>query len=249
MTIGAIDKSQREAARVVGFSYLFALPPAIFAEFYVRAQLIAFDNAAQTAQNIVAHERLFRLGAASNLTVFALDAVLIVALYLVLAPVKRSVALLAMGWGLIETSTLIIVTLSDFDVLRILSGADYLHAFEANRLRALARLSLSAHADAYNAGLVLAGLRSTAFCYVWLKSRFIPRALAVWGMVASFLMGACAFSFMIFPELTKVIPVQIYGAPIFLFELTMGFWLLLKGLPASGAAPDCVSGSAQGDVV
>ena len=45
------------------------------------------------------------------------------------------------GWGLIETATLIGVTLSDFDVLRILSGADYLHAFEANRLQALARLS------------------------------------------------------------------------------------------------------------
>ena len=120
---------------------------------------------------------------------------------------------------------------------------------EANRLQALARLSVSAHADAYNVGLVLAGLRSTAFCYLWFKSRFIPRALAAWGMVASFLMGACAFSFIIFPEIAKVIPVEIYGAPIFLFELTMGFWLLLKGLPPSGAAPDRVSGSAQAGVV
>lgn len=49
-------------------------------------------------------------------------------------------------------------------------------------------------------------------------------------MVASFLMGASAFSFIIFPELAQVIPIAIYGAPIFLFELTMGFWLLLKGL-------------------
>jgi Domain of unknown function (DUF4386) len=245
MTIGTIDESQRKAATLVGLSYLFALPPAIFAEFYVRTQLIAFDNAAQTARNIMAHERLFRLGTASNLTVFAVDVVLIIALYVVLMPVNRRLALLATGWGLIETATLVVVTLSDFDVLRILSGADYLHAFEANRLQALARLSVSAHADAYNVGLVLAGLRSTAFCYLWFKSRFIPRALAAWGMIASFLMGACAFSFIIFPELAKVIPVEIYGAPIFFFELTMGFWLLLKGLPPSGAAPDRVSGSAQ----
>jgi hypothetical protein len=128
--------------------------------------------------------------------------------------------------------------------LRILSGADYLHAFEANQLQALARLSVSAHDAAYNVGLVLAGLRSTAFCYLWFKSRFIPRALAAWGMFASFLMGACAFSFIIFPELAKVVAVEIYGAPIFFFELTMGFWLLLRGLPPSGAAPDRVSGSA-----
>ena len=101
MTIGAIDDSQRKAATVVGFSYLFALPPAIFAEFYVRTRLVVFDNAAQTAQNIMAHERLFRLGTASNLTVFALDVVLIIALYVVLMPVNRSLALLATGWGLI----------------------------------------------------------------------------------------------------------------------------------------------------
>ncbi|MEA2163273.1 MAG: hypothetical protein QOK37_1400 [Thermoanaerobaculia bacterium] len=230
MTIGTIDESQRRAARVVGFAYLFALPPAIFAEFYVRGQLIVSGDAAQTARNIMAHERLFRLGTASNLTVFALDVVLIMALYVVLMPVNRSLALLATGWGLIETATLVFVTLSDFDVLRILSGADYLHAFEANRLQALARLSLSAHFDAYNVGLVLAGLRSTAFCYLWFKSRLIPKELAVWGMAASFLMGASAFLFIIFPELAKVVPVEIYGAPIFFFELTMGFWLLLKGL-------------------
>jgi hypothetical protein len=237
MTIGTIGESQRTAARVVGFAYLFALPPAIFAEFYVRARLVAFNDAAQTARNIMAHERLFRLGTASNLTVFALDVVLIMALYAVLMPVNRSLALLATGWGLIETATLVFVTLSDFDVLRILSGASYLHAFEADRLQVLARLSISAHADAYNVGLVLAGLRSTVFCYLWLKSRFIPRILAVWGMVASVLMGASAFSFIIFPELAKVIPVEVYGAPIFFFELTMGFWLLLTGLPPSQVAP------------
>lgn len=245
MTIGTLDESQRKAATVVGFAYLFALPPAIFAEFYVRTQLIAFDNAAQTALNIMAHERLFRLGTASNLTVFAVDVVLIIALYTVLKPVNRSLALLATGWGLIETAILVVVTLSDFDVLRILSGADYLHAFEANQLQAMARLSLSAHTDAYNIGLVLAGLRSTVFCYLWFKSRFIPRALAAWGMFASVLMGASAFSFIIFPELAKVVAVEIYGAPIFFFELTMGFWLLLRGLPSSGAAPDRVSVSAQ----
>ena len=233
--MGTIDESQRRAARVVGFAYLFALPPAIFAEFYVRTKLIVFDNAAQTAQNIVAHERLFRLGTASNLTVFAVDVVLIMALYAVLMPVNRNLALLATGWGLVETATLVVVTLSDFYLLRILSGADYLHAFEANRLQALARLSVSAHADAYNVGLVFAALRSTTFCYLWFKSRLIPRTLAAWGMVASVLMGACAFSFIIFPELAKVMPVEVYGPPIFFFELTMGFWLLLKGLRPSSA--------------
>src|SRR5438552_19083078 len=250
MTIGTIDESQRKAARVVGFSYLFALPPAIFAEFYVRTQLIAFDDAARTAQNIMAHERLFRLGTASNLTVFAINVVLITALYVVLKPVNRYLALLAAFWGLIETAILVVTLLNDFEALRLLSGgADYLRVFEPDRLQTLARASINAHGAGYGVGLVFAGLRSTLFCYLWFKSSYIPRALAAWGMFASFLMGACAFSFIIFPELAKVVGVEIYGAPIFFFELTMGFWLLLRGLPPSGAAPDRVSELAQAGAV
>jgi len=225
-----IDDAQRKAAKVVGLAYLIALPPAIFAEFYVRSHLIASGDAAQTARNIMAHARLFRLGTAGNLTVFATDVVLIISLYVVLMPVNRSMALLATGWGLIETAILMMVTLNDLDVLRILSGADYLHVLGTNGLQALAMLSVRAHSATYNVGLVLAGLRSTAFCYLWFRSRFIPRSLAAWGIAASLLMGASAFAFIIWPELTQILSVGIYGAPIFLFELTMGFWLLLKGL-------------------
>jgi hypothetical protein len=227
------DDTQRTAARVVGDAYLFALDPAVFAEFYVRGQLVVAGNAGQTAVNIVAHERLFRVGIASNLAVFAIDIALIAALDMVLTPINRSLALLAFGWGVVETAILVVATLSDFNVLRILSGAEYLNVFERDRLQTLARLSVGTHADVYNVGLVFAGLRSTTFCFLWFKSGFIPRALAGFGLVASFLMGVCAYSFIIFSELASIVPVAIYGGPIFLFELTIGVWLLVRGLPRS----------------
>jgi hypothetical protein len=233
MTIGMPDDTQRTAARVVGAAYLIALAPAVFAEFYVRGQLVVAGNAAQTAVNIVAHERLFRVGIASNLAVFAIDIALITALYIVLNPINKTLALLALGWGLVETAILVVATLSDFNVLRLLSGAAYLNVFEVDRLQTLARLSVGTHADVYNVGLVFAGLRSTTFCYLWVKSGLIPRALAVFGVVASLLMGVCAYSFIMFSELTSIVPVGIYGGPIFLFELTMGVWLLVRKLPPS----------------
>ena len=82
------DAIQRRWARVVGFSYVFALAPAVFAEFYVSGRLVS-DNAIATAQNIIAHERLFRLGIACNLLVFATDVLLVTALYVVLERVNR----------------------------------------------------------------------------------------------------------------------------------------------------------------
>jgi hypothetical protein len=236
MSAGVMDDSQRRAARVVGWSYLLALPPAVFTEFYVRTRLIVPGDAAETAHRIVAHAGLFRLGIASNLTVFAIDIVLITALYSVLAPFHRRLALLGAGWGLLETATLVVTTLTDIDVLRILSGADYMQAFRADQVAALARLSLGAHDGAYRVALVLAGLRSTLFCWLWLRSRYIPAALALWGIVASVLMGASAFAFILFPGLIRVISPLIYGAPIFLFELTMGFWLVIRGARAPAEA-------------
>jgi Domain of unknown function (DUF4386) len=236
--IRTIDETQRKAARVVGFVYLFALVPAIFAEVFARGQLIVSDDAAETALNIVANERLFRLGIASNLTVFAADVILITALYVVLKPVNRSVALLAAGWGLIETAILVVVTLSDFDVLRILNGAGYLQAFTPAQLQALARLSIGAHGIAYNVGLVFSGLRGTVFCYLWFKSGFIPRPLAIWGVFSSLLLATSTFAFIIYPELEKFVTADYYGGPIFVFELMMGFWLLIKGLrPIATADP------------
>jgi hypothetical protein len=236
MTISTIDESQRKVARVVGLVYLLALPPALFAEFYVSDQLIDYSNAADTARNIMAHERLFRLGIASNLSVFALDIALITALYVVLKSVNRNLALLAAFWGLIETAVLVVTTLNDFQVVRVLSGADYLRVFEADQLQALARLSISAHNAGYNVGLVFAGLRSTVFCYLWFKSDYIPKALAAWGVFSSLLLAMCTYALIIFPELAKVVTVFYYGGPIFIFELTMGFWLLLKGLRPSDSS-------------
>ena len=150
----AIDESQRRAARVVGFTYLFAILPALLAEGYVSGRLMVCDNAAETARNIMAHERLFRAGIASNLIVFATDAVLLAALSVVLKPVNRSLALPATFWGLVETAVLVVCTLNSLDALRALRGAEYLRVFEGNRLQALARFSIDAHGAGYDVGLI-----------------------------------------------------------------------------------------------
>jgi hypothetical protein len=223
------DAIQSRWARVVGFSYLFALLPAIFAEFYVSGKLVSGDAIA-TAQNIIAHERLFRLGIASNLLVSAADVLLIAALYIVLERVNRRLALLATFFRLIETTILIVATLNDFYVLRLLSGASYLTTVSPDTLATLARVSVGAHGSAYGVGLLLFGLGSPVFCYLWLKSGYIPKGLAVWGLVASAWIGVCAFAFIVFPELEKVITIGYFGGPIFLFELAIGSLLLFKGI-------------------
>ena len=223
------DAIQRRWARLVGFSYVFALAPAVFAEFYVLGRLVS-DNAVATAQNIIAHERLFRLGIAGNLLVFVTDVLLVTSLYVVLERVNRRLALLATFFRLMETTILVVAVLNDFYVLRLLSGASYLTGLDTAAIASVARVSVGAHNSAYGVALLLFGFGSTIFCYLWLKSGYVPRPLAAFGLTASAWIGISSFSFFVFPELARVIGVEYYGGPIFLFELTLGLLILLKGI-------------------
>jgi hypothetical protein len=225
-----VDDSQRKAARVVGLSYLLAIPPALFSGIYVASQLAGNVSASQAAQWLMAHQRLFRLGIASDLLAFTIDIALVTALYIVLRPVNRSLALFAAFCRVIETALFFAVTLRYFDMLGLVSGADYLRGFQAEQLQGLARLAISAHNSGYNVGLVLAGLGSTVFCYLWLESGYIPRALAAFGIFASALLAVCTFTYVIFPEYAKIVTVGFYGGPIFLFELAIGILLTFRGV-------------------
>jgi len=178
MSTITIDRAQHTAAKVAGVWYLLAMAAGIFAELYLRGRLIVPGNVAQTAHNILASERLFRIGTATNLIVFAGDAALLVALYVILSPVNRNLALLAASWRLIDCSILAVNLLNDFIILRLLSGADYLRGFDTKQLQALARLFYNVEGAGFQIGFVFLGLGSTAFSVLWLKSRYIPRALA-----------------------------------------------------------------------
>lgn len=223
------DAIQRRWARLVGLSYVLALAPAVFTEFYVSGRLIS-DNAVSTAQNIIAHERLFRIGIASDLLVCVIDVLLVTSLFVVLERVNRRLSVLAAFFRLMETTILVVAVLNDFYVLRLLSGASYLTGLDPAALASVARVSIGAHNSTYGVALILFGFGSSIFCYLWLKSRYIPRPLAAFGLIASIWIGVCAFSFVVFPELNRVIGVGYYGGPIFLFELTVGLWLLIKSI-------------------
>lgn len=225
-----VNETQRSAAALVGAAYLLALPPAIFAEFYIPLQLVVRADMGATARNIIAHQSLYRLGIASSLLVFALDIGLITGLYLTLEPVNRILALLAAFVRLIETGIMVMVPLNDMALLRLVSDADAVRGIGADRLAEMIQASVGAHGGIYGTGLLFAGLGSAMFCYLWYRSRYVPRLLAAWGMLASLLLAARELGAVLSPAVGRIITIEYYGGPIFVFELAMGGWLLIKGL-------------------
>jgi len=88
-------------ARTAGVFYVVTILGGLFAEIFVRGKMIVPNDAAATAQNILASETLFRLGFAADLVGGAAYVVVTLLLYELLKPVNRPVALLSVLFSLV----------------------------------------------------------------------------------------------------------------------------------------------------
>ena len=230
MTISTIDESQGKAAKVAGLAYLITVVIVVYVNFGIHERLIVTNNAAETARNILAHERLFRIGIVGDLIYCAGVVVLLTAFYVILKPVSRGLALLATLWRLVWVLMWLIMTLNLFGALRLIRGADYLRTFEAERSQALARFYLGATFDYYYVGLLFGALASTVCGYLWFKSGYIPRSLSVFGVISSAFCVACTLVFHVFPNFEKIVNLWWFNTPMAIFDIILSFWLLTKGL-------------------
>ncbi|MBL7996596.1 DUF4386 domain-containing protein [bacterium] len=236
MTISIIDESQRKAAKVAGFAFLFAMAIVVIANYGISFRLSVPGNAAETARNIMAHETLFRINIACNLLYGATIGVILSALYVILNPVDRNLALVAAFCRLVVALMWGVTALNMLGALRLLGDAAYLPVFEADQLQTLARLQLSSSYDAYYIGLPFWTLASTVCSYLWYKSKYIPTTLAAFGVISSAWCVFCAFAFLISPNFQNTVHPMWFDTPMVIFEMVLGFWLLFKGLRPSGIA-------------
>jgi hypothetical protein len=122
------------------------------------------------------------------------------------------------------------MTLNLLSTLRLVGSASYLQVFEPDRLQALGKLYLAANFDDYYVGLPFFGLAATVCSYLWFKSKYIPRALAAFGVISSAWCVLCAFIFLIFPHFNKTVNDYWFDSPMAVFEIALSFWLVFKGL-------------------
>ena len=222
--------AQRAAAKVAGWSCLLTMALVVFANYGIYNRLIVSGNVAETARNIVTHETLFRTVVVCFLIYCIGSIVQLAAFYVILKPVNHGLALTGAVFRFVFALTWVVVALNLLGALRLASGPTYLQVFEPDRLQAWARLSLSGNFDAYYLGLPFLGLASTLCSYLWLKSNYIPKALAFFGLIASAWCVVCAFAFLIFPNFRKTVNWYWFDSPLGGFELILSFWLLFKNL-------------------
>jgi len=133
---------------------------------------------------------------------------------------------------IIQTAIIAVNLLNQISPLLILGNDTYLNTFQQNQLASLSLLFLNIQSQGYAIGLVFFGFYCILIGYVIYRTSAIPKIIGVLYAVA----GICYLinSFTMFLSKGFANPFFIYLAiPIFIGELSLCLWLLIKGIDTS----------------
>ncbi len=152
-----VAASPRVLARIGGLLYLLIIVGGIVGQVFVRGSIIVAGDATATAAKIMASESLWRVHIANELFMLICTTVLALILYLLLRPVSRVLALLAVLTNLVTIALEAGNELNLLATLRLLGDAEYLKVLDPAQLHALAYLPLQAYEYGFGAGLIFFG--------------------------------------------------------------------------------------------
>jgi len=227
MTNQIANLSPRKTARMAGLFYLIFILTTVLAT-YIRERFIVSGDAAATAINIMSSQELFRVGFVTELVSAVFFVLAAWALYVLLKPVNKNLALLFLLLNLGGVAVECLNVLNLFATLQFLSGTNYLNVFQTGQLQAMAMSSL----NLYTNGFLIAQIFFSAWLlplgYLVYKSRFLPKFLGLllildfFGNMSWFLQGFLLPDYGILAYPGNVIS--------FIAEISLTVWLLIMAV-------------------
>ena len=213
--------------RVAGLLYTIASVPGFFALVYVPSKILVRGNAAATANNISAHETLFRLGIAADLIGQAMFIFVALALYELLKGVNRRHALAMLTLILVAIPIAFLNEVNSVAALILVRGADFLSVFDKPQRDALARLFLNLRGGGFDVAGIFWGLWLFPLGLLAYRSGSIPRILGVLLMIGCFAYLTNSFTSLALPQYEEII--SRWVSPLQAVELLFMLWLLIMG--------------------
>src|ERR1700747_2055077 len=172
--------STRNPGRFAGLLYVLTSIIGFFAMGYVPGKVMVHGNAAATANNIWAHETLFRLGVAGAIIGQAAFIFVALALYDLLKGVSRRQASLMVLLIVVSVPIAFVNELNSIAALVLVRGADFLSVLDKTHRRALAMLFIKLHGQGFVVAEMFWGLWLFPLGLLVYRSRFLPRFLGIW---------------------------------------------------------------------
>lgn len=234
MTDRSIELSPQTYARIGGALYLIVIAAGVLGELLVRGKLVVPGDATATLDNIRSFEFLWRLGIAANLFHLACSVALGLIFYMLLRPVSRDLALLAVLFNLVTITIESASKLFLLPSLFVLGNASYLQAFTPEQLHVLAYLSNRLHTHGFNTGLIYFGFECLLLGYLIFRSQFLPKILGVLMLIGGVSYLTNSFALLLAPTLVNIAVL----VPAFIAELSLALWLLMRGVDVQRWQPD-----------
>jgi len=216
--------SIKKTARIAGFLYFMYFVTSIIGNEFGR--FVSVDAPA-TVNHIMAHESLFRIGFVISL--FSVVPFLLAAwaLYVLLKPVNKDIALLFLLLNLGGFAIWCFSMLYLFTAQLLLSGADYLKVFQPDQLQAQAMLFINLYKNGYIIAQIPYGIWLFPLGYLVFKSGFLPKILGILLIVDCFGLLIYVFQRFLLPGY-EVISYPCFVVS-FIAELSLTLWLSIMG--------------------
>lgn len=227
MTSRTIATSPRYHARIAGFFYLFIILGGIFAEMFVRERVFVRGDAAATANNILAHETLYRVGFVADFLILMASLVVLYVLYHLLLRVNRELVLLMAFFNLAGIAIQGANLLDHMAALTILKSGATMSALDPGQWQSLAYLPLRFQSTGYDVALAVFGFFCLVAGYLIYQSRFLPRTLGVMMVIAGVCYHINSFIHFLAPQYS-LFPFVVL--PCLIAELSLTLWLIVRGV-------------------
>jgi len=238
--------STRNPGRVAGLWYLLLIVIGPLRLIYIPSKLFVDGNASATANNIAAHEWLFRIGIVGDLVCGVILIFLVLAFYRLFKEVDQNLAVLVVIFGGVMPALIIFVgVVSDAAALMVVRGGDFLSAFDKPQRDALAMLFLNLRDHQNTAAEILWGVWLLPLAVLVYKSRFLPRFLGVWLAIGGLAYVILSLTGELLPQYQG--KVFTYSQPAFFGELALMLWLVIKGTtrPATATGSSAAAGASS----
>lgn len=216
----------KKISMVLGIAFLLEVITNVINGMALRPTLITAGNIKESMTNIASNVWLMKTYILVDMIV-ALEIVFLGAvLFIVLKKKNEIIALAALGFYIISAALLAVSRMGAFSLLCI--SQEYLLVGQSDYLQVLGNLSVESmdfagsvlHTFVFSTGAIL-------FYYLFYKSRAVPKAMSLWGLIT--------VSFVIIGTLSKIlgyeVPFFVYLVLLYVpFEFFIGIWILVKGV-------------------
>jgi hypothetical protein len=217
--------TNKKIARMAGLFYLLFIIATAIADA-IRTKFIVDGDAIATALNIQTSEMLFRCGFLSDILAGILFLLAAWALYVLLKPVNKHLALLFLLLNLGGVAVQVLNMLNLLSAVLLLGGKEYLGVIPSAQLQAAAMFFLNLHKNGFMIAQFFFAAWLFPLGYLIFKSGYLPKLLGIVVMVECFAWLLFPLQFFFFPNLYVTYLSSAIG---FIGEFSLTLWLLIMG--------------------